>query len=124
MKRRMRWVRNRKEAIFLFIFAFLFLFLIVLENNEITNLGYKITGQEDELKEEKTKNANLTIEITNLSSPQRIEELARSYGLVGVKPEQITFLPDVTVEEKKKEMMEPFSLLVRIFERGIEARER
>ncbi|MEW6007561.1 MAG: cell division protein FtsL [bacterium] len=124
MKRRIRWIGNRKEGIFLSIFVFLFLFLIVLENNKITNLSYEITGQEDELKKEKTKNANLTIEITRLASPERIEELARSYGLVSVKPEQITFLPDVIVKEKEEERMEAFSFLAKIFERGIEAKER
>ncbi|MEW6680161.1 MAG: septum formation initiator family protein [bacterium] len=125
MKRNIRWIRNRKEVILVSLFFFLFCFLIVLENIQITNLRYEIARQEEELKREKEAKAGLLIEIAKLSSPERIEKLATSYGLISVKPNQIVFLSDVLCEEKKKDVIFPgVGLFAKIFERSLEAKTK
>ncbi len=125
MKRNIRWVRNRKGIVSVFVCAVLFLFFIIYEKNSTTNIRYEITGLEENLKKEKAIEADLKVEIAKLSSPSRIEALAKSYGLVSVKPNQIVFLSDTDVTTKeKKEREESWGLFARIFERSVEAGEK
>lgn len=115
MKRNMRWIRNRRGGIFLWILAFLFAFDMVFENISITNLRYKITALEDNLKREKTKGLSLAIEIAELSSPERIEALASSYGFISIPPSSIVFMEDVEeapLESENKEERSFFAKLL------------
>jgi len=120
MKRNMRLLRNNKKLIIIGAAFFLFLFLCILLNKEIIALRYEIARQEEELKKEKEIERALMIEIETLKRPERIEELARSYGLISIKPKKIVFLPDVIIEEQKRG--KPQEFFARIFR--AEARTR
>lgn len=102
MKRNIRWIRNRKGAIFIYILPLVFPFLVIFEKSTNMSLRYEITELEDTLKEEKTRKRDLIIKIAELSSAERIEKLARAYGFVNISPPSIVFMEDVDVAYRKE----------------------
>lgn len=114
MKRNMRWIRNRWEGIFIFIFFVISFFLVVFENNNITNIRYEITYLEDTLKEEKTRESSLKIEIAKLTLPERIETQARSYGFVNIPLSSIAFIEDVKGGSRVSEKGESYSFVAKL----------
>lgn len=124
MKRNIRWARNRRGIILFCVFVIVSAFLIVFEKNIITNLRYENIVLEDELNKERTIEKGLRIEITELSSAERIEALAKFHRLVSVTPFQIVFMEDVDVGSEKSKSEEHQGFLAMLFKRNVSAIEK
>lgn len=56
---------------------------------EIIRLGYELAKATEELAKQQEENRRLRLEKSTLTSPDRIERLAESLGMVQPRPEQI-----------------------------------
>lgn len=64
----------------------------VAARQEVLRLGYQLTEASAELRERKEENRRLRLETSVLTSPERIERLARSLGMVSPGPEQVRII--------------------------------
>jgi cell division protein FtsL len=101
MKRKIK--RLKKNWLFVVWVGALFLFLltIVFYQSRIIALRYEIAELEKKLLEEDMRRRGLEIEITSLRQPERIERLAKRYGFVRARPDQIVFLEEPELPKEK-----------------------
>jgi cell division protein FtsL len=61
----------------------------VAGRQEVVRLGYELTEATAELRDRMEENRRLRLEKSVLTSPERIERLARSMGMVSPGPDQV-----------------------------------
>lgn len=93
---KMRFYFTRRQILMIGVLLIIFMgsgISYVWSNFEGTQIGYDLSRLQREELRLKDLNLKLRLELATLKSPQRIEAVARSLGLMEARIEQITVLP-------------------------------